>query len=226
MFHKVFVPVFLLLAFASHSALGVITSMKGPGLSHVIHPDDTFTVTFHTAPPRNAEFYVAFGLNPGTTPPPAGDLGATVLTSDDDGDLVVNGHERTNGGKFKVHLTLPENFSTGSNHKKPYTLTAAVFRVVSRGAAAVNPLIWLGFAHLILFCMYRPVGLGLGRTQRAWISSMTLSPSGLDFGNGLQVLHGSFIMRLRGDKGHCGDHCFRALMLESIAWFGILVCLV
>src|SRR5258707_6811592 len=41
-----------------------------------------------------------------------------------------------------------------------------------------------------------------------------------------QVLHGGFIMRLRGDKGHCGDHCFRALMLESLAWFGIVVCLV
>ena len=183
MFHKVVVPVFLLLAFAAHSALGVIISMKVPAPSHVIHPGDTFTVTFRTAPPRDAEFYIAFGLNPGTTPPPGDDLGETVLTSDE-GDLVVNGHERTDGDKFKVHLRLPKHFSTGSNHKKHYTLTAAVFRVVSRMAAAMNPLVWLGFAHLILFCMFSPVGLGL-RTQRAWISSVTLSPSGLNFGNGL-----------------------------------------
>ncbi len=182
MFRKLFVPVFFLLAFAVHSALGVITSMNGPGLApnHVIQPGDTFTVTFHTDRPRDEEFYVAFGLNPGLAPPPGKSLGATVLTSPES-DLVASGHERTGNGQFKVHLKLPKNFSTGSKTKKRYTLTAAVFRVVSWVAAAMDPLIWLGFAHSILFCMCRLVDLGLGCTQRVWMSSMTVSSSSLNF---------------------------------------------
>ncbi len=62
MFCKLFVPVFLLLAFAAHSTLSVITSMKAP--QGALTPGKTFTVTLFTKPPKKDEFCTVFGLHP------------------------------------------------------------------------------------------------------------------------------------------------------------------
>jgi len=137
MFRKLFVPVFLLLAFAAHSALGIITSITGP--TRVLAPPATFTVAFHTKPPKDVEFCVAFGLNPGRTPPPDHDLGRFVLTKPGT-CLQLGVHGITGTGTFLETLSLPANFPT-TPRPRPYTLTAAVFRLVSWMAAAMSPLI-------------------------------------------------------------------------------------
>jgi len=173
MFRKLFVPVFLLLAFSAHSALGVITSMHGPGLNTVIYVGTTFTVTFRTNFPKDDQFYIAFGLHHGTNSPPGNDLGEVVLTSTES-DLVASGHENTGPGQFNVHIKLPYTFSTGSSVNERYKLTAVITQAVSLVAAVMNPLIWLGFAYSIVFCMCRPVRC----TNQVLLSSMTLSPSG------------------------------------------------
>src|SRR6266436_6442490 len=130
MFRKLFVPVFLLLAFAAHSALGVITSITNPTPNHVIKPGDSFAVDFHTNPPRVVEFCVAFGLNLGTNPPPDHDLGRFRLTSPGTCFQLGNDGITPPPTTFTHFLVLPQTFPT-TPRSKLYTLTAAVFRVVS-----------------------------------------------------------------------------------------------
>ena len=77
MFCKLFVPVFLLLAFAAHSTLSVITSMKAP--QGALTPGKTFTVTLFTKPPKKDEFCTVFGLHPGKNPLLGDELGETLL---------------------------------------------------------------------------------------------------------------------------------------------------
>ncbi len=144
MFHKLFVSIFLLLAFATHSALSNIT---GISYSSGLITGSTFTVDLHTDSSKSIEFCVAFGLNPGWTYPLDHALGEVVFTKPGT-CYQFDGHgSRT----LKVTLSFPKNFKCPSPYTGLYMLMAAVFRVVSWVAAAMNPLIWLGFAHSILF---------------------------------------------------------------------------
>ncbi len=156
MFRKLLVPVFLLLAFAAHSALGVTTSMSAPS---TIHPGVPFRVTFHNKPRSEDEWCCVFGLFPGTKPPPDDDLGQFVFTGPGCETPHLN---MPPPPTFKCTLTLPSplpnTLPPGPKHK--FVLTAACLVTVSWvpvAAATMNPLIWLGFTHSILFCMCRLV---------------------------------------------------------------------
>jgi len=127
MLHKLFASIVLFLALA-HSTLGIITGIHVP--TGVLHPGSDFTVTFTTEDHiiQNAQYYVIFGLNPGTTPPGGSNVGEVVLTSPGS-DLVATHHSITGHGSFKVTVHLPKSFNTGSKKTlKKWTLTAAVFQ--------------------------------------------------------------------------------------------------
>src|SRR5260221_11535522 len=137
MFRKLFTPVFLPLAFATHSAFGIITGIKAPTI--LLRPGHKFTVTFTTENHiiQNAQYYVVFGLNPGTTPPPGTNVGEVVLTSKQ-GDLVEDDHSETGHGSFKVDVTLPKTFHTGSKKDEKFTLTTAILQTVSCSTATLG----------------------------------------------------------------------------------------
>jgi len=125
MFPRFFAPAFLLLAFAVHSALGTIFGIDVP--TNVIHPGDTFPVTFHTLKENTValDFFVLFGLSPGTTPPPDGTMGPVVLTGQGS-DLAANGHSQTGTGEFNVYVHLPKSFKTGKSNQR-YTFSIAFY---------------------------------------------------------------------------------------------------
>ena len=130
MLRKSFSSIFLLLTLA-HSTLGIITGIHVP--TSVLHPGRDFTVTFTTEDHiiQNAQYYIIFGLNPGTTPPGGSNVGEVVLTAPGS-DLVATHHSITGHGSFEVDVRLPKDFNTGSKKALTHwTLTAAVFQVVS-----------------------------------------------------------------------------------------------
>ncbi len=87
----------------------------------------TFTTGNHIS--NNAQYYVVFGLNPGTTPPAGTDVGEVVFTSGGS-DLVESGHSETGIGSFTVEVTLPQTFNTGATKDEKFTLTTAILQTV------------------------------------------------------------------------------------------------
>ncbi|KAF8324989.1 uncharacterized protein EI90DRAFT_3157140 [Cantharellus anzutake] len=122
----------LFLLISINSAFAIITHIQVPSI--LLRPGHKFTVKFFTENHiiQNAQYYVIFGLQPGTTPPPGSNVGEFVLTSPQ-GDLVEGHHSVTGHGSFTVDVTLPKNFPvTGKTEK--FVLTAAALQT----AGALN----------------------------------------------------------------------------------------
>ncbi|KAF8334676.1 uncharacterized protein EI90DRAFT_3121116 [Cantharellus anzutake] len=127
-FHNSFLTSLLFGLISINSALAIITSIKLP--QNVLRPGHIFTVTFFTnhSMIHNTQYYVLFGLQPGTAPITGGNIGQFVLTSPQS-DLVEGGHSVTSGhGSFKVDVLLPAKFKTTTGKKEKFGMTVAVFQ--------------------------------------------------------------------------------------------------
>ncbi|KAF8324988.1 uncharacterized protein EI90DRAFT_2203668 [Cantharellus anzutake] len=120
---------FLLTSINFSTVSAIISGIKVP--TNVLRPGHKFTVTFFTNLHiiNNAQYYVIFGLEPGTTP--RSNVGEFVLTSPQS-DLVEGGHSVSGFGNFTIDVRLPRNFQiTGPGKKQQYVLSAAVLQTVS-----------------------------------------------------------------------------------------------
>ncbi|KAF8331447.1 uncharacterized protein EI90DRAFT_3057973, partial [Cantharellus anzutake] len=133
-FHTTFIAsslLFLLTSLTSiHSAFAFTTGMKVP--TYTLRPGHVFNVTFFTLAyiRPSAQYFVIFGLQPGTGPLTGGNIGQFVLTSSHS-DWLESGDSVTGSGHFDVDVALPVHFRTPRGRTQKYRLTAAIFQSVN-----------------------------------------------------------------------------------------------
>ncbi|KAF8331448.1 uncharacterized protein EI90DRAFT_3057977 [Cantharellus anzutake] len=105
-FHN-FLASLLFFLICINSTFAIITNVIIP--QGVLH-GHKFTLKFLTEKSidNTVQYYVIFGLHPGTNPVVGGNIGELVLTSPHS-DLVEGGHSVTGHGSFKVDVMLPSN---------------------------------------------------------------------------------------------------------------------
>ncbi|KAF8324992.1 uncharacterized protein EI90DRAFT_3129278 [Cantharellus anzutake] len=123
-FHN-FLASLLFFLISINSTSAIITNVIIP--QGVLH-GHKFTLKFLTEKSidNTVQYYVIFGLHPGTNPVVGGNIGELVLTSPHS-DLVEGGHSVTGHGSFKVDVMLPSNLKI-KGKKEIFGLTVTIFQ--------------------------------------------------------------------------------------------------
>jgi hypothetical protein len=148
-FDNTFLASLLFLLISINSAFAFTTGMRVP--KYTLRPGHVFNVTFFTLSyiRPSAQYYVIFGLQPGTAPLTGRNIGRFVLTSPQS-DWLESGHSVTGSGHFDVDVLLPPHFKTPTGKTQKFRLTAAIFQSVN----LVGLVSHCGGGRLLIFFCY------------------------------------------------------------------------